>query len=94
MIRNVIAETTAATGKAPELESLAARMSLSVGDLLIRIREEPPLESLLGLSSAQAVLLLNHFQDFEMFSVEVRAVIESFTETREKIRHIEKSLKK
>ena len=94
MIREQIIEETIATGKPPELDSLAARLNIGVVDLLTRVREEPPLERLSGLSSAQANLLMNHYTDFEMFAAHVKATLASFTDTRAKIREIEKKSKK
>lgn len=94
MIRKQIIEETIASGKPPDLVGLAARMNIGVDALLVRIREEPPIERLTGLSSAQASLLVNHYKEFEMFAEGVRAVLTSFSETREKIREIEKKSRK
>jgi hypothetical protein len=94
LIRQKITDETVTTGKPPELEMLAASMNISVADILAKVREEPPLERLAGLTSAQAYLLMNHYKDFEMFSAEVKATLTSFIVTREKIREIEKKSKK
>ena len=94
LIRQLIAEETVATGMSPELELLAARMNIGVANLIARIREEPPLEHLLGLTPSQALQLKSHYNDFEMFAPEVKAILQSFIETRENIREIEKGFKK
>ena len=94
MIRDQIIEDTKTAGTPPDLSNVAARMNIGVDALLAQIREEPPVERLAGLSSAQAHLLMNHYKDFEMFAEGVKTVLTSFAETREKIRDIEKKSKK
>ena len=92
MIRDDILECYRGTGVEPDLDQVAARLGITREALLERLRREPPLENLAGLSIDEILRVLRQFGGLAVFAkdIEVTVIETRFVETREKIREFER----
>ena len=95
MIRDDIIECYRDTDGEPDLDQVAARLGSTREALLGRLRSEPPLENLAGLSMDEVLRVPFRFGGFAMFSQDIeKSVMEfvqaRFAETREKIQEFER----
>lgn len=90
MIRRDIIQCFRGTESEPNLDQVAAVLGVTREALLIRLKNEPPIEDFAELSVEEVGRVIRQFAGLAVFTQEIETTVSRFIETRAKIREIER----
>ena len=90
MIRLRIIECFKGTGTEPEFDSVVRQLRLDRAEVASRLRREPPLDDLAGLTLEKASHVMKQFAGQAIFNADIEKAILEFEQTRGRIQDFEK----